>query len=266
MRLIVAGSIVLLGMACAGGSDHVTPSASIAVVWVAGESAPAPAAFQGTGDGELTPGMTVTLYGVAGPDDAQRLIRALEDRGDSIIAGLGRAMLPILGTAGPGWRARLWLGFDEPTGGFREDITAWWAPAESLRGEVARRATVDARAQVILVGSSLPAATLQMLRDSGKRVRPVATGPGTLPMGLVASPDDVVLMLEAVPVPDAVWERVYWACESPFEVPPKARVEMRMDWAGAIVAAAQWVLGTGGVAPGPHLGPWLTLETADGEG
>jgi len=260
VRAVRVGCIVLFALRCAGNPDQIGSPADIDVVWVAGDLPFDSAAFEGLGSGGVS-GASVTLYGVATADEGRRLLMTLRARGDSIVLGLGRAMLPVLRDA-RGY-TRLWVGYDTTATTVDARWAAWWAPAESLRLEVARLAIRDAPSQIVLVGSSVGSDLLRILQDSHARILPAAVGPGTPSRGVLAAPDDVVLMVDMAPLPDGVWDRVYWACESPFQAAPEARVELHMDWRGAITAAIQWHLGRGGIPPGPTLGPWLTLRTRE---
>lgn len=258
MRAVCAGWLFVLALGCTSDPEQREDYGQITVVWVEGALPVGPAAFDGLGS-LGTVRASVALCGVPTLDDARRLLATLRARGDSVIIGLGRPILPALRDAKG--CARLWVGYDSPGTVADAQWEAWWAPADSLRAEVARLAVRCPQSQVVLVGSSVGPEMLRILQDSHARILPVNIGSG-MPRGLLPAPDDVVLMVDAAPLPDGVWDRVYWVCESPFQAAPKARVEICMDWRAAIISAIQWHLSRGGVPPGPTLGPRLTLRTA----
>ncbi|MBN1426463.1 hypothetical protein JXA88_18090 [Candidatus Fermentibacteria bacterium] len=262
MREVITGVLVAFLAGC-GNEPAPDAAKEIAVVWVVGAVPPEGIRLE-TADAvarELA-GVTLSLYGVSTQDDARRLLRTLKARGDSIVVGLGRPMLQALRTTSEGSHGGIWLGFDDPGPGYADGLVAWWAPAESLRIELARRAT-QAGTSMMVVGSAT-AGVLRVVRDSGAQAR-FATPIGSRHTGLLPSPGEVVLMLDEMPMPRGTND-VYWACESPFATPREARVFLRMDWAGALTAAIRWRFGHGGASPGPTLGPWLTIHEERGEG
>lgn len=254
--IVLGGFIPARVPGCAERPTGSPPLVTASVVWVAGALAPQAAEFTGMGNRGVA-GTAIGVYGVSTPDDARRLCATLATRGDGIIIGLGRAMLPVLRDL-QRHDARLWLGFDAP-GVEATGLTAWWAPAESLRAEIARSAA-QVSPQVTVVGSSVSSAMLRALKDAGIPVVPMAPNPAA-GVGIVVPSQGSVLVADPVALPSSDARRIFWACESPFHVPERAAAAITMDWGEAVRSALGWHLRREGVPPGATLGRWIGMRS-----
>lgn len=216
--------------------------------------------------------VVLNLFCVEDIEHIPGLLTALVERGDSIIVGLGRPVLPAMIDVAERNRRRTfyWIGWGPPQTDLPSEIRTWWADPDSLQEIVAELVVQqNSQGEVILVGDAVSHSILSLLQRNKIVVEQHAIAESTAHRTREEWP--------AMPRPFFVLERprytmygredrVYWAAEGPPGAESGIRAELHTNWLGALADALNWHFDRGGIPPGTGTDRWLTLKLSESGG
>jgi hypothetical protein len=200
-----------------------------------------------------------------------RLLAAIADRGDSIIVGLGRPVVPAVTEAArryPG-RVFIWIGWGPPPSDLPAEVLRWWMNPDSLQKAVTELAILETTPKAVaLFGDVVSPAILSLLQGNDILVEQYSIAESLLhessPIRAEGAPS--LILQRPKYERKGAQNQVYWAAEGPSGAERRVEVELRTDWLGAVSNALDWHFHRGGTPPGAGPDRWLTIEKRESEG